>query len=317
MAILIDKKSRIVVQGITGREAAMVTEHTIAYGTTILAGVTPGKQGEEVHGVPVYDSLKEARRVHRVDTSIVYVPPAFVCDAVLEAVANGIETILIATENVPQLDALKFLTIARRAGVRVIGPNSVGMINPADRVKMGAIGGDNVQRCFVPGPIGVMSRSGGMTAETAWMVKQAGYGVSTCVSIGGDAVIGTSPKDLLELFEADSETMAVAMFSEPGTSFEEEVAEFIDAGGFTKPLICYIAGKFTENMPEGTVFGHAGAMISGETGRPSAKMSRLRQAGAHVLEHFDDLIPTLIQLERSMIPRLHTQAINGNTGAVV
>ncbi|SHI49382.1 succinate--CoA ligase subunit alpha [Desulfofundulus thermosubterraneus] len=296
MGILIDRHSRIVIQGITGREASMVTKHTLAYGTRIVAGVTPGKGGQEVHGVPVYDTLKAACREHQPDTSLIYVPPAFVYDAVAEAVANGIKLILIPTENVPQKDAVKCLNLARRAGVRVIGPNSVGMINPGERVKLGAIGGDNVERCFVPGPVGVISRSGGMTAETSWMIKRAGYGVSTSVSIGGDALIGSTIKDLLALFEADPQTRAVVVFSEPGTSQEEEAAAFIQERGFTKPLIAYIAGRFTENMPEGTVFGHAAALISGNYGRPSLKAARLREAGAHVLENFDDLIPTLKQI---------------------
>lgn len=296
MGILIDKNSRIVIQGITGREAAMVTQHTLQYGTRILAGITPGKGGQEVHGVPVYDTLREACLKDQVNTSIVYVPPAFVLDAVQEAVAHGIQLILIATENIPEQDALKFLKLARDAGVRIVGPNSVGMINPADRVKLGAIGGDNVERCFAPGTVGVISRSGGMTAETSWMVKRAGYGVSTSISIGGDALIGSSPKDLLRLFEQDPETQAVVTYSEPGTGFEEEMADFIQDGGFTKPIFCYIAGRFTENMPEGTIFGHAGAIISGGLGKPSQKMSKLRAAGAHVLERFDDLIPNLKEI---------------------
>ena len=296
MAILIDRQSRIVVQGITGREASMVTKHTLAYGSGIAAGVTPGKGGQEVHGIPVYDTLKAACAAHELDTSVIYVPPAFVSDAIAEAVANGIKLILIPTENVPQKDAVKCLALARRAGVRVIGPNSVGMINPADRVKLGAIGGDNVERCFVPGPVGVISRSGGMTAEVSWMVKRAGYGVSTSVSIGGDALIGSTIKDLLPLFEADPETRAVVIFSEPGTSQEEEAADFILQGGFRKPLIAYIAGRFTEDMPEGTVFGHAASIISGNYGRPSLKAAYLQKAGAHVLENFDDLISTLRQV---------------------
>ncbi|WP_027717257.1 succinate--CoA ligase subunit alpha [Desulfovirgula thermocuniculi] len=293
MGILIDRHSRIVIQGITGREASMVTRHTLAYGTRIVAGVTPGKGGQEVHGVPVYDTLREACREHSPDTSVIYVPPAAVYDAVAEAVANGIKLILIPTENVPQKDAVKLLALARRAGVRVIGPNSVGVINPAERVKLGAIGGDNVERCFVPGPVGVISRSGGMTAEVSWMVKRAGYGVSTSVSIGGDALIGTTIAELLALFEEDPQTRAVVVFSEPGTSQEEEAADLILRGGFTKPLIAYIAGRFTEHMPEGTVFGHAAALISGNYGRPSLKAARLREAGAHVLDDFDHLIPTL------------------------
>lgn len=296
MAILIDHQSRIVVQGITGREASMVTKHTLAYGARIVAGVTPGKGGQEVHGVPVYDTLKAACAAHQLDTSVIYVPPAFASDAVAEAVANGIKLILIPTENVPQKDAVKCLALARRAGARVIGPNSVGMINPADRVKLGAIGGDNVERCFVAGPVGVISRSGGMTAEVSWMVKRAGYGVSTSVSIGGDALIGSTIKDLLPLFEADPQTRAVVIFSEPGTSQEEEAAEFIRQGRFTKPLIAYIAGRFTEDMPEGTVFGHAASIISGNYGRPSLKAAQLKKAGAYVLENFDDLISTLQQV---------------------
>ncbi|AVX20901.1 succinyl-CoA synthetase alpha subunit [Carboxydocella sporoproducens DSM 16521] len=296
MAILIDRNSKIVIQGITGREATMVTKHTLAYGTKIVAGITPGKGGQDVEGVPVYDTLKAACREHELDTSLVYVPPAFVFDAVMKAIANGIKLILIATENVPQKDAIKFLNIAQQRGVRIVGPNSVGMISPGERVKLGAIGGDNVERCFVPGPVGVISRSGGMTAETSWMVKRAGYGVSTAISIGGDALIGSSIKDLLALFEKDPETKAVVTYSEPGTSFEEEAAEFIKSGGFTKPLISYISGRFTESMPEGTVFGHAGAMISGGTGKPSTKMAKLKEAGAYVLEKFDDMIPTLKKL---------------------
>jgi len=289
MSILLDKNSRIAIQGITGREAAMVAQHSLDYGTKIFAGVTPGKEGQEVHGIPVYNTLKKAVQEHNINTTVVYVPPAFVYDAVLEAVAAGISLVIIATENVPQLDAMKFLTRAKQAGVRVIGPNSVGMITPKDRVKVGAIGGDKVERCFVPGRIGVISRSGGMTAESSWMVKRAGFGISTSVSIGGDALIGTSIKDLLLLYQADPETDAVVTFSEPGTHFEEEAAELLKSGGFTKPLFSFIAGRFTERMPEGTVFGHAGAMISGGAGKPSQKMEKLRQAGAHVLEHFDDL----------------------------
>ncbi|KLU60713.1 succinyl-CoA ligase [ADP-forming] subunit alpha [Peptococcaceae bacterium CEB3] len=293
MAILLDKDSRIAIQGITGREAAMVTKHGLDYGTKVLAGVTPGKEGEDVHGVPVYNTLRKATLLHGINTSVIYVPPAFVYDAVLEGIAAGIKLILIATENVPQIDAIKFLARARQAGVRVIGPNSVGVITPKDRVKIGAIGGDKVDRCFVPGRVGVISRSGGMTAETSWMVKKAGFGVSTAVSIGGDALVGTSIRDMLILYEQDVETDAVVTFSEPGTRLEEGAADLLVAGAFTKKLFSFIAGRFTESMPEGTVFGHAGAIISGGTGKPSQKEERLRSAGADVLERFDDLIPRL------------------------
>lgn len=221
--------------------------------------------------------------------------PRLVFDAVKEAIANGLKLVWIATENVPLQDALRFLHLARQTGVRVVGPNSVGIISPGRRVKVGAIGGDKAERCFVPGCAGVISRSGGMTAETSWMVKRAGYGVSTAVSCGGDALIGTTPAELLEMFEQDTETRAVVTFSEPGTTFEEEMADLLERGKFTKPLISYVAGRFTESLPEGTVFGHAGAIISGGQGKPSQKIVRLRQAGARVAERFDDIIELLQQ----------------------
>ncbi|SFR16295.1 succinate--CoA ligase subunit alpha [Desulfoscipio geothermicus] len=294
MAILIDRNSKILIQGITGREASMVTKHTLDYGSPVIAGVTPGKGGTDVHGVPVYDTVKEAMNNHEINTAVVYVPPAFVYDAVVEALDNNIKFVFIATENVPQKDVIKFLYLAKQKGARVVGPNSVGIISPGERVKVGAIGGDNVERCFISGHVGVISRSGGMTAETSWMVKRAGYGISTSVSIGGDPLIGSPPVDLLKLFEADPDTHAVVTFSEPGTTFEEDMADFVKAGGFTKPLISFVAGQFTENLPEGTVFGHAGAIISGGAGKPSQKVKRLKEAGMLVADEFDDII-TLLQ----------------------
>jgi succinyl-CoA synthetase alpha subunit len=293
MAILIGKDSRIVIQGITGREGSMITRHMLDYGTPVLAGVTPGKKGRDVHGVPVYNTVREAVESRQVNTSLIVVPPSFALDAALEAMENGIRLIVVTTENIPQMDTVKMLHMARKKGVRIIGPNTVGLINPKDRIKVGSIGGDNPERCFVPGHVGVISRSGGMTAETSWMVKRAGFGVSTSVGIGGDALIGTTIRDLLELFEQDPDTHAVVTFSEPGTFFEEQAADFIRSGGFSKPLIAYIAGRFTEQLPEGTVFGHAGAMISGNVGRPSLKAQRLREAGAYVVDRYDEMIHVL------------------------
>lgn len=293
MAILVDKDSKIAIQGITGREASMVTKHALAYGTKIMAGVTPGKEGQDVEGVPVYDTLKRACQSFEINTSVVYVPPAFAYDAVMEAIGNGIPLIIIITERIPQQDAIKFLSAARRANCTVVGPNSVGVITPEDKVKLGAIGGDNPERCFVPGNVGVISRSGGMTAECAWMVKRAGFGVSTCVSIGGDTFIGSPPREVLGMFEEDPKTKAVVMWGEPGTKYEEDVAEFIKKKDFTKPLIAYIGGRFVEEMPEGTVFGHAASMIEGGTGKPSNKMAALREARCYIAEKFNDIIPIL------------------------
>ena len=293
MAILVDKDSRIVIQGITGREASMVTKHAIAYGTKIAAGVTPGKEGQDVEGVPVYDTLKQACQENELNTSVVYVPPVFAYDAVMEAIGNGIELIVIITERIPRHDVAKFLLAAKEAKCTIIGPNSVGVITPEDRVKLGAIGGDNVERCFVPGEIGVVSRSGGMTAECSWMVKRAGFGISTSVSIGGDPLIGSPPKTILGMFEQDQKTRAVVLWGEPGTNYEEDVADFIKTGGFTKPLIAYVAGRFVEDMPEGTVFGHAASIIEGGMGKPSTKIARLRDAGCHVADNFNDVIEIL------------------------
>ncbi len=293
MSILVDASTRVAVQGITGREASMVTKHMLDYGTTVVAGVTPGKRGEVVHGVPVFDTLKQACAETKPNATLIYVPPAFVLDAVLETIDNGIKFLVIITENIPQHDMVKVLYAAEEAGVRIIGPNTVGVINPRAKVKLGAIGGDDPLRCFVPGNVGVISRSGGMTAETSYMVKKAGLGVSTAIGVGGDPLIGTAPKDLLAMFEKDPETKAVVTFSEPGTSFEEDMAAFVKAGGFTKPLISHIAGKFTESMPEGTVFGHAGAIIQGGRGKPSTKIRLLREAGVTVAEFYDDIITSL------------------------
>jgi succinyl-CoA synthetase alpha subunit len=293
MAILLDKNSRIAIQGITGREASMVTRHAIKYGTRIMAGVTPGKEGQEVEGVPVYDTLKRAVQDLGIDTSVIYVPPAFAYDAVMESIGNGIKLILIITERIPRLDVVKFLKTAAEEKVTVVGPNSVGIITPGDKVKLGAIGGDNPSRCFHPGTVGVISRSGGMTAECSWMVKRAGFGVSTSVSIGGDPLIGSPPKEVLRMFEADPGTNAVVLWGEPGTRYEEDVAEFIKEGGFTKPLIAYVAGKFVESMPEGTVFGHAASIVEGKSGRPSIKIEKLKGAGAHVAGRFNDIISIL------------------------
>jgi succinyl-CoA synthetase alpha subunit len=290
MAILVDRTSKIVIQGITGREASMVTKHALDYGTQIVAGVSPGKKGQDVLGVPVYDTIKQARREHELNIAVVYVPPAFAYDATLEAIENNLRLVLIMTERIPQQDVVKLLYVAEQFGCTVVGPNSVGIISPSERVKVGAIGGDNPTRCFTAGVFGVISRSGGMTAECAWMVKRAGFGVSTCVSIGGDPIIGSTPKDILAMFQADPETRGVVMWSEPGTSHEEDAADFIEQGGYTKPLISYVAGRFIEGLPEGTVFGHAASIIQGGKGKPSTKIARLSEAGAMVAETFNGVI---------------------------
>lgn len=296
MALFFRSTPRLCVQGITGREATMVVRHMLAYGTPVAAGVTPGRHGQSVEGVPVFDTLEQAARelgVERFDGTVVYVPPLAALDAVAEAVDAGVPFILVITENIPAHDAMKILDLADRRKVLLVGPNSVGVISPGQRLKLGPIGGDRPQRAFVPGRIGIISRSGGMTAEMGLQLRRAGLGVSTAVSVGGDAMLGLPPARALELFQEDPDTDAVLLFGEPGTGFEEEVASLLRRGGFTKPLVVHVAGRFTEQMPEGTVFGHAGAIIERGRGRPTAKMQVLREAGALVAERFDDMIPLL------------------------
>jgi succinyl-CoA synthetase alpha subunit len=293
VAILVDANTKILIQGITGREASMVVRHSLDYGTHVVSGVSPGKCGENVHGVPVYDTVQQACSAHELNTAVIYVPPAFAYDAVMEALNGGIKLILIITERIPRQDVAKFIHAAHKLGCTIVGPNSVGIISPGERVKVGAIGGDNPSRCFVPGEVGVISRSGGMTAECAWMVKRAGLGVSTCVSVGGDALIGSTPKEILAQFEDDIHTKAVLLWGEPGTSFEEEVADFIAEGGFTKPLIGYVGGQFVENLPEGTVFGHAASIIQAGHGKPTNKINQLEGAGALMARTFNEIIPLL------------------------
>jgi succinyl-CoA synthetase alpha subunit len=286
----------VVVQGATGREASMVVAHMNAYGTRVAAGVTPGKAGAEIDGTPVFDTVAAAAdAVGAIDASIVYVPPLATLDAVAEAVEAGVPLLLVVTENVPLHHSMRLLDRARGGGTTVIGPNSVGVISPRARLKLGAIGGDRPERAFVPGRVGVISRSGGLTAEVGLQLKRAGLGVSTAVSIGGDAMIGTSPADLLRRFREDGETEAVIYVGEPGTRLEQELADELAADG-RLPVVALVLGQFMEEFPQGTVFGHAGAVIERDRGGPSEKKRRLAEAGAHVAESFDDLVPLVRDL---------------------
>ena len=296
MSFLFEQGPRVVVQGITGREARMVVLHMVGYGTPIAAGVTPGKGGERVEGVPVFDSIVSAASESGgpFDVSLVSVPPLATLDAAAEAIAAGIRVLVVATENVPLHDSVKLLALAREAGVSVIGPNSVGVISPAARVKLGAIGGERPERAFVPGRVGVMSRSGGLTAEVGVQLKRRGLGVSTAVSIGGDAMIGTSPADLLRRFAADDETDALVYVGEPGTRLEEDLAAALADDRPGKPLVAVVLGTFMEDFPQGTAFGHAGAIIENGKGSPSEKMRRLAEAGALVAESFDDVFRLIV-----------------------
>ena len=229
MTILISKDTRFIVQGITGREAVNLTRENLDYGAVIVGGVTPGRAGRDIYGVPVYDSVRDVVAKHgAVEGSIISVPPGFVRDAAFEALENSVKLIVIVTENIPRKEVAQMVELAALRGARIIGPNCLGIISPGE-AKMGGLGGPavNVRRAFKKGSIGIMSRSGGMTTEIASTLTAAGLGQSTCVSIGGDAIVGTSYAELMPLFEADPETKAIAIYSEPGGRMEAELAEWV------------------------------------------------------------------------------------------
>ena len=289
----------MLVQGITGREGAARTRFMLAYGTQVVAGVTPGRGGGEVHGLPVYDTVREAWRRHGpIDATVTFVPGLVVKDAVLEAIEAGIKLIVMPVERVPLHDALEMIDEARRAGVRILGPGSFGVISPGKSVA-GWIGGteDVAREMFPPGHVGLISRSGGQTTTLSWALGQAGLGISTALHIGSEPVVGTAPAELLPLFERDDDTHAVALFGEIGTAAEEEAAEVIQEGGFTKPLVAYIAGT---GVKPGMRFSHASAIVERGRGSAESKIRALRDAGAHVVDRPEKLAPALAEiLERS------------------
>lgn len=283
MSILVDENTKVLVQGITGREASEKVPEMIEYGTEVVAGVTPGKAGQEVAGVPVYDTVQEALDEHpEINASLVYVPAFAAKDAAFEALENDIPLLNIITERIPTKDAWKIYEKAREKGARVIGPTSVGTISPG-KCKLGPIGGSSPEKVYKPGRVGIISKSGGMTTETAWVVRQKGYGVSTAAGLGGDVVAGTSFADALKLFEQDDQTEAVVMYGELGGTYEEQTSKMLKKNEFSKPLVAFVAGKFTEELPS-KKYGHAGAIIRGDRGAPSGKEKALREAGAHVVD---------------------------------
>ena len=283
MSILLDEKSRVLVQGITSRQARTHVPYMVRYGTQVVAGVSPGKGGGQLEGIPVYDSVRSALECHAVDVSVLFVPAPFAKDAALEAVENEIPLVVVLAEGVPHHDGAEIIDRAGKRHVRVIGPNSQGMISPG-KAKLGGTGGAEPERLYRQGPVGVLSRSGGMGGEIANVLSRRGIGQSTYVSIGGDLMIGTSFVPLLELFERDGETKAVVIFGEAGTGHEEAAAEFVRRGGFSKPLVALIAGEAMERLPKGMSFGHTSSIITRGLGSPSRKKMLLREAGVHVAE---------------------------------
>jgi succinyl-CoA synthetase alpha subunit len=293
MSILVNADTKVLVQGITGFQGRMDTEYSLAYGTKIVCGVTPGRAGELVHGLPTFNTVKFAVKQHAVDASILYVPATSLRDAALEAIAAGIKLLVATTENVPRHDAALIVAEALRHNVRIVGFNTNGIITPGE-CKLGGIGGDRPERSYVPGRIGVCSRSGGMSAEISWTIKKVGLGVSTCVSMGGDPITGMMMVDYLRLFEADPATDAMVIFGEPGSAHEQGVAQAIKVGEIRKPVFAIVAGAFQENYPRGVSFGHVAAMIADDSDTATAKRRMLADAGVTVVNGLDELAERLL-----------------------
>jgi succinyl-CoA synthetase alpha subunit len=285
MSILVDENTRLVVQGITGRQGEFHTKQMLEYGTEIVAGVTPGKGGQWVEGVPVFNTVKKAVEAQGANTSCIFVPARFAPDAIYEAADAGIELIICLTEGIPVLDMVKVRAYLDAKGARLIGPNCPGLITPltADRgVKVGIIPASIVK----PGPVGVVSRSGTLTYEVVYALSERGIGQTTCVGIGGDPINGTSFIDVLEMFEEDPDTEQVVMIGEIGGNDEERAAAYI-ARHMTKSVTAFIAGR---SAPPGRRMGHAGAIVEGSSGTAEGKIEALNEVGVRVAEHPEQIV---------------------------
>ncbi|GBC85268.1 Succinate--CoA ligase [ADP-forming] subunit alpha [bacterium HR11] len=296
MSILVDEATRVVVQGITGKEGRFHTEQCLRYGTKVVAGVTPGKGGQVLRdlpntdGVPVFDTVEEAVRKEGANASLIFVPAPYAADAILEAADAGIRVIVCITEGIPPLDMLRVVEFVRQRGARLIGPNCPGVISPG-KAKLGIMPG-HIHR---PGFVGVVSRSGTLTYEAVFQITQRGLGQSTCVGIGGDPVVGSSFVDILRLFRDDPETRMVVLIGEIGGTAEEEAAAYIQESGFPKPVVAFVAGR---TAPPGRRMGHAGAIIMGGRGTAATKVQALQEAGVTVVDNPARIGETVTEVAR-------------------
>lgn len=279
MSIYITKDTHVLIQGITGSEGSFWTKHMIEMGTKVVAGVTPGKAGQEVEGIKVYNSVRDAIKEHHIDAAMLFVPPKFTKDAVLEALDAGIKKIVTVADGIPLHETVEIRKKAKEAGAFVVGGNTSGVISPGEAM-MGFFP-YWIERVYKPGRIGVMTRSGSLTNEVTAMVVEAGYGVSTLIGVGGDPVPGTRFAEMLPFYEADDETDAVVIIGELGGTMEEEVAEAMEAGIFTKPVVAFLGGR---TAPKGKRMGHAGAIVSGGKGSVEGKIKALEKAGGLVAD---------------------------------
>jgi len=293
MSIFLSHDFTFIVQGITGREAVNLTRECLDYGSKVVGGVTPGRKGREVHGVPVFDTVEQVvdSLGYVPDGSVVTVPPAFTKDAVFEAIVRGIKLVVIVTERIPRRDVAEMIELADRNGARIIGPNCLGVIVP-EVCKMGGIGGPakDAAKAYTPGSIGVMSRSGGMTTEISSTLTAAGLGQSTAISIGGDAIIGSTYAELMPLFEADEETEGIVIYTEPGGRMEAQLSAWVTANDSRLPIVAFMAGRFMDDEEmKGMSFGHAGTIVEGKEDTATEKIARLEEAGIPVVERIDEI----------------------------
>ena len=292
MSILVNRNTRVICQGITGKVGEFHTRGCLEYGTRMVGGVTPGKGGEKIADLPVFDTVAEARDVTGANATMIFVPPPFAADAILEAVAAEIELVIAVTEGIPVLDMARVLPVFEKSKSRLVGPNCPGVITPG-QCKIGIMPG----YIHTPGNVGVMSRSGTLTYEAVWQLTQLGHGQSTCVGLGGDPLVGSSFIDILKLFEQDDDTHAILMMGEIGGSAEEEAAAYVKEH-VTKPVAAFIAGR---TAPPGKRMGHAGAIISGGKGTAEAKLEALRDAGIEIAETPADMGTAMVRaMERKV-----------------
>lgn len=287
MGILIDKDTKVIVQGITGTQGNFHTKLMMKYGTQISAGVTPGKGKEVVHGVPVYDTIEEALTRHDANASIIFVPAPFAADAAFEAIESKLKTVVIITEHLPIKDTVKVIAAANQYGATVIGPNTPGIITPG-QCKLGIM----PAHVFTPGCIGLVSRSGTLTYEIALGLSAKGLGQSTCIGLGGDPIVGVSFVKALNFFEKDEATKAVVLIGEIGGNMEELAAEFIASEKYSKPVVAFVAGR---TAPRGKRMGHAGAIVMGRAGTAESKIAAFKSSGVPVADKPRDVADLLLK----------------------